>query len=99
MTTVADLFAGGGGFSTGIAEACKQLGRKPDLVAINHWKVAVETHKRNHPWARHLCTGLEAVNPTDEVRGGRLNLLAASPECLVLCWTPSPGQGAPVWLR
>jgi DNA (cytosine-5)-methyltransferase 1 len=81
MTTVADLFAGGGGFSTGIAEACKQLGRKPDLVAINHWKVAVETHKRNHPWARHLCTGLEAVNPTDEVRGGRLNLLAASPEC------------------
>jgi hypothetical protein len=78
---LADLFAGGGGFSTGIAEACKQLGKKPDLVAINHWKVAVETHKKNHPWARHLCTGLDAVNPTVEVRGGRLNLLAASPEC------------------
>jgi DNA (cytosine-5)-methyltransferase 1 len=78
---LADLFAGGGGFSTGIAAACKQLGRKPDLVAINHWKVAMDTHTRNHPWARHLCTGLDAVHPTEEVRGGRLNLLAASPEC------------------
>jgi DNA (cytosine-5)-methyltransferase 1 len=78
---LADLFAGGGGFSTGIAEACKQLGKKPDLVAINHWKTAVDTHTLNYPWARHLCTGLDAVHPTVEVKGGRLNLLAASPEC------------------
>ena len=77
---MADLFAGGGGFSTGIAEACKQIGRNPSLVAINHWKVAVDTHRRNHPWARHLCTGIESVNPTD-VAPARLNLLAASPEC------------------
>src|ERR1700733_1665031 len=78
---LADLFAGGGGFSTGVAQTCQALGKKPDLVAINHWRIAVETHRRNHPWARHFCTGLDAVNPTAAVTSGRLDLLTASPEC------------------
>ena len=77
---MADLFAGGGGFSTGIAQACKKMGRNPSLVAVNHWPIAIESHQHNHPWAKHLCTGLESVNPT-EVAPSRLNLLAASPEC------------------
>ncbi len=79
----ADLFAGGGGFSTGVARACRRIGRTPELVAINHWDIAVKTHARNHPWARHLCTGLEAVLPTEVCPNpkGRLNLLVASPEC------------------
>lgn len=79
----ADLFAGGGGFSTGVARTCRKLDRQPDLVAINHWHIAIRTHKRNHPWARHLCTGLEAVDPTQVCPNprGRLNLLVASPEC------------------
>ena len=81
-TEVADLFAGGGGTSTGVAQTCEALfGRKPSLLAINHWDIAVKTHQRNYPWARHLCTSLDAVNPTDEIPGGRLNLLAASPVC------------------
>lgn len=78
---LADLFAGGGGFSTAIAHVCKRLGKRPNLVAINHWKTAIETHKRNHPWAKHLCTGLEAVDPAKVSPSYRLNLLAASPEC------------------
>lgn len=77
----ADLFAGGGGTSTGIANACHRLSRNPDLVAINHWDKAIQTHARNHPWARHLCTGLDSVIPTNEVPNGRLDVLAASPEC------------------
>lgn len=79
---LADLFAGGGGTSTGVARAARRLNRNTDLVAVNHWDVAIETHRRNHPWARHLCTGLDAVRPADEVHGGRLNLLSASPECV-----------------
>jgi DNA (cytosine-5)-methyltransferase 1 len=78
---IADLFAGGGGFSTGVAQACKELDKRPDLVAINHWKTAIETHQRNHPWARHFCTGLDVINPTEATPSSRLNLLCASPEC------------------
>jgi len=76
-----DLFAGGGGFSTGIARACKKLNKTPDLIAVNHWDKAVETHKANHPWARHYCTGLDAVVPTAVSKSPRLQLLSASPEC------------------
>jgi DNA (cytosine-5)-methyltransferase 1 len=52
-----------------------------DLLAINHWRVAVNTHTRNHPWARHLCADLSTVDPNKAVPGGRLDLLIASPEC------------------
>mgnify|MGYP001619880884 CR=1 FL=1 len=31
-----DLFAGAGGTSTGLALACKELGQKVELTAINH---------------------------------------------------------------
>lgn len=79
---LADLFCGGGGFSTGIGAACQRLGHgSTDTVAVNHWKIAAETYRRNHPKARVLCTGLDTINPTNEVPKGRLNLLAASPEC------------------
>lgn len=78
---LADLFCGGGGFSTGTAQACYEIGKSQDVVAVNHWDIAAQTYKRNHPNARVLCTGLDTINPTTEVPGGRLNLLAASPEC------------------
>lgn len=78
----ADLFAGAGGTSTGLALACKSLGREIELVAINHWKEAIETHTQNHPWATHICANLESLNPRDVVPSGHLNLLVASPECV-----------------
>lgn len=78
---VADLFCGAGGTSTGLAMACKELGRAVELLAINHWDRAIETHKKNHPWARHLCASLETLDPRKVVPGGRLDLLVASPEC------------------
>lgn len=79
--TAVDLFCGAGGTSTGLAIACKDLKAKPDLLAINHWPVAVQSHKANHPWAKHLCEAVERVNPLSAVPSGRLNLLVASPEC------------------
>lgn len=79
--TAADLFCGGGGTSQGLAEACKELGVDVELIAVNHWTVAVETHKKNHPWATHYCEAIERINPQKVVPSGRLKLLVASPEC------------------
>lgn len=78
----ADLFAGAGGTSTGLARACKARGQKVDLLAVNHWDLAIQTHKKNHPWARHLCQSLDAVDPRVEIPGQRLDLMVASPECV-----------------
>ena len=79
----ADLFCGAGGTSTGLAEACKEVGiSRVHLIAINHWVMAVETHKANHPWATHICSSIDQVNPRKAVPGGRLDILVASPECV-----------------
>ncbi len=77
----ADLFCGAGGTSTGLYHACHAIGKKVDLLAVNHWKVAIETHAANHPGARHICAMLEAIRPEDAVKSGKLDILVASPEC------------------
>lgn len=78
----ADLFCGAGGASVGLRRACEALGLGLDLVAVNHWPTAVQTHMLNHPGVRHLCEAVERVNPRDAVPGGRLNLLMAGPSCV-----------------
>jgi DNA (cytosine-5)-methyltransferase 1 len=77
----ADLFAGAGGTSTGLAQACRALKLEVDLLAVNHWPEALQTHEKNHPWARHLCQEIDQVEPKTAVPSGHLNLLVASPEC------------------
>jgi DNA (cytosine-5)-methyltransferase 1 len=79
--TSVDLFCGAGGTSTGLAEACRELKMDVELIAVNHWTVAVETHKKNHPWATHYCEAIERINPRKVIPSGRLKLLVASPEC------------------
>jgi DNA (cytosine-5)-methyltransferase 1 len=79
--TSVDLFCGAGGTSTGLAEACRELKVAVELIAVNHWTVAVETHKKNHPWATHYCEAIERIDPRKVVPSGRLKLLVASPEC------------------
>jgi DNA (cytosine-5)-methyltransferase 1 len=81
MFFAADLFCGAGGSSTGLVRAAGSRGIRLDLLAINHWRVAVDTHTRNHPWARHLCADLSTVDPNKAIPGGRLDMLIASPEC------------------
>src|SRR5581483_6805346 len=78
----ADLFCGAGGTSQGLLMAANELRADLELIAINHWNVAIDTHSVNHPYAKHLCTGLDEIgDPRKLVPGGRLNLLCGSPEC------------------
>lgn len=77
----ADLFCGGGGTSTGLAQAVERAGYDLDLVAINHDETAVETHAANHPEAAHYCESLNNLDPSRLIQGGKLDLLVASPEC------------------
>ncbi len=76
-----DLFCGGGGTSEGLLMAANEMHRDLSLVAVNHWQVAIDTHSLNHPYAKHLCTGMDNVDPRKLVPSGRLNVLCASPEC------------------
>lgn len=78
---IADLFCGAGGTSAGAVEAAEALGRKPEVTAVNHWPVAIATHTVNHPGSRHLCTGVDSINPRELFAEGELDLLWASPEC------------------
>lgn len=78
---VSDLFCGAGGSSTGAVLALEEAGHELDLWAVNHWDLAIETHTRNHPKAKHYCINLDAARPQDIVLSGHLHLLMASPEC------------------
>ena len=74
---VIDLFAGGGGASTGIEQA---IGRHVD-VAVNHDADAIGMHEVNHPQTRHYRADVWEVDPLAVVRGQQVGLLHASPDC------------------
>lgn len=78
---VADLLCGAGGSSTGCTRALAALGLRMELVCVNHWPIAIETHKANHPEARHYCQDISTVRPHIIVPEGYLDLLMASPTC------------------
>jgi DNA (cytosine-5)-methyltransferase 1 len=77
----ADLFCGAGGTSSGLLAACKANDIDLQLIAINHWDVAIATHQANHAYAKHLCESMDNVDPRKLVPKGRLNVLIAGPEC------------------
>lgn len=82
MIRVADLFCGAGGETTGIEQAIREIGGSSDVAAVNHWDIAIETHKRNHPESRSYCMSLEQLDPLSVFGAGeRIDLLWASPEC------------------
>lgn len=74
---VVDLFAGGGGASTGIEQA---IGRPVD-IAVNHDREAISLHTANHPQTRHFCSDVFEVNPLVVTEGQPVGLLWASPDC------------------
>ena len=78
---VADLLCGAGGSSTGCERALRDLGLEMELVAVNHWPTAIETHTKNHPAARHYVQDIATVRPHLIVPEGYLDLLMASPTC------------------
>lgn len=72
-----DLFAGGGGASTGLEMG---LGR-PVHIAINHNPAAISMHQANHPGALHLETDVWVVDPVQVLAGRRIGWFHASPDC------------------
>ena len=60
---IADLFCGAGGLSEAASIAIKKLNRPYKLRCLNHWPVAIETHKANHPEAEHYCQDIAAARP------------------------------------
>lgn len=74
---VIDLFAGGGGASTGIEQA---IGRHVD-IAINHDADAIGMHEINHPQTRHYRADIREIDPLSATRGELVGLLHASPDC------------------
>lgn len=74
---VVDLFAGGGGASTGIEQA---IGRPVD-IAVNHDREAISLHTANHPQTRHFCSDVFEVDPLTVTEGQPVGLLWASPDC------------------
>ncbi len=79
--TVVDMFCGAGGMTDGHVQACRELGFKTKMIAINHWDRAIETHSLNHPEAQHYCDEMQSLDPWAVVPGGKLDLLLAGPEC------------------
>lgn len=73
MTTAVDLFAGAGGFTEGARRAGVRV-----LWAANHWRVAVDVHRANHPDAVHLCQDLHQA---DWSQVPAHDVLLASPAC------------------
>lgn len=72
-----DLFAGGGGASTGLEQA---LGRHVD-IAVNHDPEAIALHTINHPQTEHYVSDVFEINPHVATRGRPVGLLWASPDC------------------
>jgi DNA (cytosine-5)-methyltransferase 1 len=74
---IVDLFAGGGGASTGIERA---TGRHVD-IAINHDPEAVSLHQANHPQTQHFVSDVFEVDPVAVCGDRPVGLLWASPDC------------------
>lgn len=71
--SVTDQFCGAGGSSLGASKAGAVV-----KLAMNHWKLAVETHNSNFPNAAHDCTDISACDPR---RYPTTDILITSPEC------------------
>lgn len=71
--TVTDQFCGAGGSSLGATKAGVSV-----KLALNHWKLAIQTHNTNFPNVDHDCTDISAVDPR---RYASTDILITSPEC------------------
>lgn len=75
--TITDQFCGAGGSSLGAERVLREKGGKV-AVALNHWKLAIETHNTNFPDTIHDCTDISACDPR---RYPSTTGLITSPEC------------------
>jgi DNA (cytosine-5)-methyltransferase 1 len=71
--TATDQFCGAGGTTEGATAAGVEV-----KVALNHWRLAIETHNTNHPETLHDCADISQVDPR---RYPKTDILLTSPEC------------------
>jgi DNA (cytosine-5)-methyltransferase 1 len=77
--TVTDQFCGAGGSSQGVRRLSNKHGGGIEVkLALNHWKLAIETHNTNFPDTLHDCTDISACDPR---RYNSTDILITSPEC------------------
>ena len=77
--TVTDQFCGAGGSSQGVRNFSNKMGGGIEVsMALNHWKLAIETHNTNFPDTFHDCTDISACDPR---RYMATDILITSPEC------------------
>jgi DNA (cytosine-5)-methyltransferase 1 len=102
-----DLFCGAGGLSWALVEALQDVAIDADqptqavledvidLVGVNHWEQAIETHAANHPWARHFHDDIQNVNPREvfDEPDPEVKILSGGIECTH--WSTARG-GKPV---
>lgn len=72
-----DLFCGAGGFTTGAV----QSGAIDVVLAVNHWRTAIQTHRHNHPETRHICARISDIDVKHDETLPKLDMILASPEC------------------
>ena len=75
-----DLYCGAGGWTTGFAEAMRELGIPFREIAVNHWCRAIETMIFNHPNVIAMQADIDAITP-DEIDADVIDHLHASPSC------------------
>ncbi len=76
--TVTDQFCGAGGSSQGVRRLSKRVKGIEVILALNHWKLAIDTHNTNFPDTIHDCTDISACDPR---RYPSTDILITSPEC------------------
>ena len=59
--SVTDQFCGAGGSSLGAVMAGAEV-----VLAMNHWKLAIETHNTNFPDVDHVLADISQVDPRHE---------------------------------
>lgn len=74
---VADNFAGGGGASTGMAQA---IGKSPD-IAVNHNAEALMMHEENHPTTKHYNESVWDIDIHSATAGSPVLFGWFSPDC------------------
>lgn len=77
--TVTDQFCGAGGSSQGARKLANKMGGGLEVsLAMNHWRLAIETHNTNFPDTEHDCADISASDPR---RYRSTDILITSPEC------------------
>jgi DNA (cytosine-5)-methyltransferase 1 len=78
-----DMFSGTGGFSTALMRSARKNGFKVELSMINHWSLALDNARANLGDVRVFNSGVEELDPAEVVPGRYLDILLASPECVM----------------